>query len=55
MSRCCLIGGAGFIGGHLAKALSETGREVFVIDLQEPGMVLLPENVAYWRGDIRHF
>lgn len=53
MSRCCLIGGAGFIGGHLARALLATGREVLVIDLREPGSTPLPEKVSYLQGDIR--
>jgi UDP-glucose 4-epimerase len=54
MSRCCLIGGAGFIGGHLTRALLATGREVLVIDLRAPGAVSLSEKVSYLQGDIRH-
>jgi len=53
MSRCCLIGGAGFIGGHLVRALEKTGREVLVIDLREPQSVSLPSTTAYLQGDIR--
>ena len=32
MSRVCIIGGAGFIGHHLALALAERGAEVHVVD-----------------------
>lgn len=32
MSRCLVIGGAGFIGGHLAKALAQSGHSVDVLD-----------------------
>jgi len=33
--RCCVIGGAGFIGKHLAEALLETGRDVLVLGRKE--------------------
>ena len=32
MSICLITGGAGFIGGHLARALLERGRRVRILD-----------------------
>jgi len=49
--RILITGGAGFIGTHLAKAYSENGYQVTVIDLQGPSE-LIP-NVKYFRGDVR--
>jgi UDP-glucose 4-epimerase len=32
MARVCVIGGSGFLGSHVADALSESGHQVFVYD-----------------------
>lgn len=34
--RCCLTGGAGFIGTYLARVLSASGRDVLVLDRRHP-------------------
>ena len=52
MTNCCIIGGAGFIGQHLARALIESGRQVRVIDLHFPEYGLSSE-IEYLQGDIR--
>lgn len=31
MPRCCVIGGSGFIGGHLVQALLDSGRDVAIV------------------------
>jgi len=35
MSRVCVIGGAGFLGSHVADKLSEMGHDVVVVDRQK--------------------
>ncbi len=52
MTICCVIGGSGFIGKHLAQALMESGRQVRVVDLHVPksGLHL---GIEYCQGDIR--
>ena len=47
MTRCCVIGGAGFIGTVLVEQLLRTGREVVVIGRRECGQVLLPSGAQY--------
>jgi UDP-glucose 4-epimerase len=54
MSRCCVIGGAGFIGSHLVNELLDSGRVVRVVGRRDPELTLLPEKVEYFQGDIRN-
>lgn len=35
MKRALVLGGAGFIGGHLSKHLKEEGFHVTVVDIKE--------------------
>ena len=51
--KCCVIGGAGFIGQHLVAALLETGRDVRVVGRRARATISLPDNVEYLQGDIR--
>jgi UDP-glucose 4-epimerase len=50
MERCCLIGGGGFIGVHVAAALISQGRRVTVLD-SKPAPPFLPRAVKYVVGD----
>jgi UDP-glucose 4-epimerase len=50
--RCCVIGGAGFIGNHLVNVLLQTGRDVVVVGRRPRDRVSLPANVEYLQGDI---
>jgi dTDP-L-rhamnose 4-epimerase len=53
MNRILLTGGAGFIGGHLARALSEAGWEVKGLDLLSPQVHDDPErSKAEFEGDL---
>ena len=52
MTPCCSIGGAGFIGQHLAQTLIASGRQVRVVDLHIPESTLSPK-IKYLQGDIR--
>jgi UDP-glucose 4-epimerase len=54
MTRCCVIGGAGFIGGHLVNELLDSGRIVRVVGRRDVVLTALPENVEYFQGDIRN-
>jgi UDP-glucose 4-epimerase len=48
---CCVIGGAGFIGTHVTRLLSESGRDVVILGRRtELGMRLSPR-VRYVSGD----
>ncbi len=49
--RCCLIGGAGFIGVQVARLLVETGRNVVVVGRRSKPDALLPPSVTYVSGD----
>jgi UDP-glucose 4-epimerase len=46
--RCLVIGGSGFIGGHLVQKLSDAGHDVAVLDLHKP-----KQNVAWFEHDVR--
>ena len=49
--RCCVIGGAGFIGAHVTRLLANTGRTVVAFGRRRASEVELPANVAYVSGD----
>ena len=49
--RCCLIGGAGFIGTQVAKLLVESGREVVILGRESKPRHTLPEAVKYFSED----
>ncbi len=51
--KTCVIGGAGFIGQHLCRALLATGRDVLVVGRKARDQVSLPQGVSYVMGDIR--
>lgn len=48
--RCCLIGGSGFIGSHLASLLAVGGRELTVVGRRD-APTRLPNGAKYVRGD----
>lgn len=50
--RVLVLGGAGFIGGHLVEALVARGVEVTCFDIFEPPRPL-PDAVQLVRGDVR--
>jgi UDP-glucose 4-epimerase len=50
-NRCCVIGGAGFIGSHVTRLLAASGREVVVFGRRKASEVVLPQNVSYVSGD----
>src|SRR5438105_4143078 len=53
-SRSLVTGGAGFIGSHLAMALTELGSSVIVLDDLSAGgdPAVLPPSVQFVRGSI---
>ena len=51
MSRCIIIGGAGFIGLELTRMLCASGRKVFVLGRRSVPDVELPSNCNYVCGD----
>ena len=50
MNHCCLVGGGGFIGVHVANALVAQGRQVTVLDTR-PAPTHLSESATYVVGD----
>ena len=49
-----VLGGAGYIGSHTARALVETGRDVVVADNLETGFrAAVPAKARFYEGDIR--
>ena len=49
--RCCLIGGSGFIGSHLASLLAASGREITVVGRSAAPLRKLPPGTKYVSGD----
>lgn len=49
--RCCLIGGSGFIGSHLAPLLAATGRTLTVVGRSATPVRQLPPGTTYVCGD----
>jgi UDP-glucose 4-epimerase len=48
--KCCVIGGAGFMGTHVTRLLAESGRDVVVLDTREPA-TSLPPRAMFVSGD----
>ncbi|RPH82025.1 MAG: NAD-dependent epimerase/dehydratase family protein [Nitrospiraceae bacterium] len=53
MNHCCLIGGGGFIGTHVANVLLAQGRKVTVLDTR-PAPIHLSNTAEYVVGDYGH-
>ena len=51
MKRCLVLGGGGFIGGHLVRRLAARGDEVFVCDLVHNPNLPVPSG-NYFAGDL---
>ena len=49
--HCCVIGGSGFIGQHLVKALVKQGKDITIIDKEKLPSIILPSNIHYVAGD----
>jgi len=49
--RCCLIGGSGFIGSHLAPLLAANGRRLTVVGRSAVPLRKLPPGAQYASGD----
>lgn len=52
MKRCCVIGGAGFIGRRVVDVLQQSGRQISVIGRSTTLQRSLPGGVDYYAGDI---
>lgn len=50
-TRCCVIGGSGFIGLEVIRQLQASGRKITVIGRNPQSTSLLPEGVFYRCGD----
>jgi UDP-glucose 4-epimerase len=53
MNHCCLIGGGGFIGVHVANTLLAQGRKITVLDTR-PAPIHLSKIAKYVVGDYGH-
>lgn len=51
MSKVLVTGGAGFLGSHIADALSDLGHQVTIFDIHESSY--LRDNQAFIKGDVR--
>jgi UDP-glucose 4-epimerase len=49
--KCCVIGGAGFIGVHVTRRLVDSGRRVIVLGRRTPPDKNLPAEATYVSGD----
>jgi UDP-glucose 4-epimerase len=49
-----IVGGAGYIGSHIVKALQRDNREVVVFDNLEKGHREAIPDVAFYQGDLRN-
>jgi len=49
--RSLLIGGAGFIGSHLAQRLADSGRHVTVFDRHQPDNIEFGQSITFAAGD----
>ena len=54
MSKCCITGGAGFIGSHLVTFLHAQGMEIGVLGRKPAPERALPAGVHYVQGDLDH-
>jgi UDP-glucose 4-epimerase len=50
MSKCCIIGGTGFIGSHLVRLLEARGKELTVVGRNPLPTRPIPEGVRYFCG-----
>ena len=50
MSKVLVTGGAGFLGSHIADALSDLGHEVTILDQVESPY--LREDQSFIKGDV---
>lgn len=51
VDRAIIFGGSGFIGTHLAKALTSAGKQVVVADIEDPRQ--LPRGAQFVHCDVR--
>lgn len=51
MKCCCVIGGTGFLGSYVVRALMEEGRKIVVVGRNEQPTRPLPAGVSYIPGD----
>lgn len=52
--KCLIIGGAGYLGSHIARLLVETGRDVYVLGRHADPIRELPRKVTYIACDINN-